>query len=73
MKNKTIISIIIVLLILVSFIVFDENEIVFDFADDIQYQFEYKSDFIEPVVKAYYQKKFSNLLKLVLILKKLEK
>ena len=70
MKNKTIISIIIVLLILVSFIVFDENEIVFDFADDIQYQFEYKSDFIEPVVKAYYQKKIFKFIKTSLDIEK---
>lgn len=57
MKNKIIMATILFLLVIASFMILDENEIVFDLADDIQYQFEYKSEFIEPVVKAYYQKK----------------
>ena len=45
-------------MIILSFLIIDENEIVFECAENIQYQFEYQSDFIEPDIKAFCQKTF---------------
>lgn len=70
MKKKIIISVVVILTVLVSFIFLDENEIVFECAENIQYQFEYKSQFIEPTVKAYYQKKNFKFIKTELEIEK---
>ncbi len=57
MKNKVIILFFVLFILITSLVFVDKNEIVFDCDENIQYQFEYQSDFISPVIKAYYQKK----------------
>lgn len=46
-----------------SLIVIDKNEIVFEWDNNIQFHYEYQSDFIIPKVEAYYQKKHFKFIK----------
>ncbi|MGI6509186.1 MAG: polysaccharide deacetylase family protein [Erysipelotrichaceae bacterium] len=66
MKNKIIILAILIFTLMVSFIILDENEIVFEYDKNLDCQLEYQSEFISPVVKAYYQKKHFKLIRKML-------
>ncbi|MGI6608324.1 MAG: polysaccharide deacetylase family protein [Erysipelotrichaceae bacterium] len=63
MKRKHKIIAVILFLILASLVILDENEVVLVCDKNMQVQYEYQSDFVEPEVRAFYQKKIFSFIR----------